>query len=389
MVRTKTGRYEPALAAGLPVQAFIPLPLPPTPSLEMTGSRQALLEQALLALGRLDGLMPSLPDAHQLLYSYIRREAVLSSQIEGTQSSLSDLLLFEIKQAPGLPMDDVVEVSNYVAAMEHGRARLHDSFPISNRLIRELHQRLMGRGRGRNRQPGAFRDSQVWLGTPSAREAQFIPPPPTAIADCMAALEAFIHDQSVPYPVLIKAALIHAQFETIHPFLDGNGRVGRLLIPLLLVSGGVLSQSILYLSLFFKENRLEYYKLLDLTRTQGDWEAWIDFFLIGVASTAAQAVEMAGRLRDLVVEDQERIRTTGRRTGSALRVHEILKQRVIVTIRDVGRRSGLSFPAASSGMQLLLELGQAKEVTGLRRNRIFVYERYLNILNEGTEVLPR
>ncbi|MBM3284260.1 MAG: Fic family protein, partial [Candidatus Aminicenantes bacterium] len=303
MKRGISGRYQESDVGGEVVLAFIPDPLPPRPPLELTHSRQQLLERATLALGRLDSITLLLPNPHLFLYAYVRREAVLSSQIEGTQSSLSDLLLFELEQAPGVPFDDVVEVSNYVVALEHGVTRMREGFPLSNRLIREMHEKLLSRGRGSGKSPGEFRRSQNWIGGPRPGIAHFVPPPPAQVEDCMAQFERFIHDERVPYPVLVRAALAHVQFEMIHPFLDGNGRIGRLLIALLLHLSGVLSQPLLYLSLYFKQRRAEYYRLLDLVRSDGDWEAWLDFFLEGVEQTATVAVQTAQRLVKLFSDD--------------------------------------------------------------------------------------
>ena len=302
MRRDATGRHAETVAGGESVQAFVPFPLPPAPPLELTGGRQSLLERATLALGRLDSIALLLPDPQLFLYAYVRREAVLSSQIEGTQSSLSDLLLFELDEQPGVPFDDVVEVSNYVAALEHGMARLREGFPLCNRLLREMHGRLMARGRGSEKSPGEFRRTQNWIGGTRPGNAHFVPPPPTEVEACMAALEAFIHDRqgAGALPVLLKAALAHVQFETIHPFLDGNGRIGRLFITLLLASEGLLSEPLLYLSLYLKQHRATYYELLDGVRTKGDWEAWVDFFLEGVEQTAQGAVETARRLVGLI-----------------------------------------------------------------------------------------
>ena len=255
MERGSTGRYDVTSVGGEDVRAFVPDALPP--QLELTGDRQRLLEKATLALGRLDSITTLLPDPQLFLYAYIRREAVLSSQIEGTQSSLSDLLLFELEEAPGVPFDDVVEVSNYVAALEHGMARLRGGFPLSNRLIREMHEKLLARGRGSEKQPGEFRRSQNWIGGTRPGNAHFVPPPPALVEEAMSALERMFHDADAPYPVLVTAALAHVQFETIHPFLDGNGRIGRLLIPILLHHAGMLQQPLLYLSLYFKQHRDE------------------------------------------------------------------------------------------------------------------------------------
>ena len=266
MRRGETGRYAVTAAGGETVRAFIPSPLPPVPALALDGPLQRSLETATLALGRLDGVSTLLPDKEVFLYSFVRKEAVLSSQIEGTQSTLSDLLLFELDESPGVPLDDVVEVSSYVAALEHGLGRLRGGFPLSNRLIREIHGVLLSRGRGAGKAPGEFRRSQNWIGGARPGAAVFAPPPHTAVPDCMAALERFLHAEDDGLPVLVRAGLAHVQFETIHPFLDGNGRVGRLLVTLLLCHAGVLRDPLLYLSLYLKQRRGAYYALLDQVR---------------------------------------------------------------------------------------------------------------------------
>ncbi len=385
MRRGETGRYEVATVGGESVRAFVPAPLPPTPPLVLEGGLERSLEAAVLAVGRLDGVSTLLPDKALFLYAYVRKEAVLSSQIEGTQSSLSDLLLFELNEAPGVPLDDVVEVSNYVAALEYGLVRLREGFPLSSRLIREIHGVLLAHGRGSTKDPGQFRRSQNWIGGSRPGNAVFVPPPHTAVSDCMAALERFLHAEDDGLPVLVRAGLAHVQFETIHPFLDGNGRVGRLLITFLLCHAGLLREPLLYLSLYLKENRATYYALLDEVRHEGDWEAWLSFFLDGVQETAEGAVSTAQRLAAMFEDDRRQIEPAGRRSGSALRVHEALKARPILSLPAICDATGLSFPAASSGMDLLAGLGIARELTGKRRNRLFVYDRYLAILNEGTE----
>lgn len=387
MNRGLTGRYETSQFGGEEVRAFVPSPLPPIPPLDLTGTRQVLLEQALLALGRLDSVSTLLPDPHLFLYAYVRKEAVVSSQIEGTQSSLSDLLLFELEEAPGAPSGDVVEVSNYVAALEYGLERLREGFPLSNRLIREVHANLLSRGRGSDKLPGEFRRSQNWIGGTRPGNAHFVPPPPQLVEDRMGQLEQFFHDDTIALPVLVKAALAHVQFETVHPFLDGNGRVGRLLITLLLCHAGILTQPLLYLSLYFKQHRGTYYRLLDQVRMAGDWEAWIEFFLEGVVTTARGAVTTAQRLVELFSGDEGKIQTSGRTAGSALRVHGALRERPLLSLSEVCRRTGLSFPAATKGMALLEKLGTVREITGRQRNRLFAYDRYLQILSEGTEPL--
>jgi Fic family protein len=385
MKRGPTGKYNILAIGREKVRAFIPKPLPPDPPLILQGPIQTLLERALLALGRLDSVSTLLPETDLFLYAYVRKEAVLSSQIEGTQSSLSDLLLFEMEQAPGAPLDDVVEVSNYVAAMEHGLARLRGGFPLSSRLIREIHAKLLSRGRGSSKDPGEFRRSQNWVGGSRPGIALFVPPPHTAVKDCISDLERFLHGTEDGLPAIIKAGLAHVQFETIHPFLDGNGRVGRLLITFLLCHAGVLREPLLYLSLYFKQHRADYYRLLDDVRKEGEWEQWLEFFLQGVLETSEAAVTTCQQLVALFEEGRKRIQPRGRTAGSALRVHDALKQRPVAVMQDIARRAGLSFPAVSSGMKLLADLGIARELTGRKRNRVFVYDAYMKILNEGTE----
>ena len=386
MNRGSRGKYQAVSYAGEEVRAFTPLPLPPLPPLEISGERQLLLERANLALGRLDSISTLLPNPHLFLYSYVRREAVLSSQIEGTQSSLSDLLLFELEEVPGTPLDDVVEVSNYIAAMDHGMKRMREGFSLSNRLLKEMHSVLMARGRGSDKDPGEFRRSQNWIGGTRPGNASFVPPPKDEVESCMAALESFLHEQN-GMPALIKAALAHVQFETIHPFLDGNGRLGRLLIVLLLHHGGLLSQPLLYLSLYLKQHRAVYYGHLDRVRTTGDWESWMDFFLEGVDQTANGAVQTAKQLMNLFDEDENKVRLTGRAAANGLRALSALRQRPALTIKHLCESQCMTFPTASKAMQTLVSAGIAHELTGLRRNRVFVYKEYLRILNEGGEPL--
>ncbi len=387
MQRGETGNHTVTIAGGEQVRAFTPNPLPPVPALSLEGGLQQAFESAVLALGRLDSISALLPDHSLFLYAYVRKEAVLSSQIEGTQSSLFDLLLFEQEEAPGAPLNDVVEVSNHVAALERGTRLLAEGLPLSNRLIREVHKVLMSGERDRGKTPGEFRRSQNWIGGTRSGNAFFVPPPHIAVPDCMAALERFLHAEEDGIPVLIRAGLAHVQFETIHPFLDGNGRVGRLLIVLLLHQAGVLREPLLYLSLYFKQHRRVYYDLLDRVRRTGDWEAWLAFFLEGVKITADGAVDTSSRLRDLFASDRARIERQGRRADSALRVHDALKARPILSLPEACNRAKLSFPAVSSAMNTLVRLGIAREITGKRRSRLFAYERYISILilNEGTE----
>ncbi|MCX8097661.1 MAG: Fic family protein [Casimicrobiaceae bacterium] len=379
MQRGMLGRWHKGVAGGETVRAFIPAPLPPDPPLVFDPPRQQRLEQALLALGRLDAIGALLPEPDIFLYAYVRQEAVLSSQIEGTQSSLSDLLLFELDEAPGVPFDDVVEVSNYVAALEHGMARLSEGFPLCNRLIRELHEKLLARGRGAGKAPGEFRTTQNWIGGTRPGNAVFVPPPPQEVERCMADLERFLHDPAGP-GALVKAALAHVQFETIHPFLDGNGRVGRLLIAFILHHEGVLRQPLLYLSLFFKQHRAEYYHQLDAVRFTGDWEAWLDFFLEGVSLTAQDAVHTAHELLALFAADRARILPLGRAAANALRIFDVLRHRPVANIKLMAARAGVSFATAARAVEALEQLGIVREITGRARERVFVYGGYLDLL---------
>jgi Fic family protein len=368
------------------VQAFVPSPLPPEPPLVWSPELRERFDQSLLALGRLDSVSILLPDTSLFLYMYIRKEAVLSSQIEGTRSSLSDLLLFELEQEPGVPLDDVQEVSNYVAALHHGLNRLAESFPLSLRLIRDIHQILLSTGRGSERDPGQFRRSQNWIGGTRPGNAQFVPPPPEHVVESMGRLELFLHDVPERTPTLVKAALAHVQFETIHPFLDGNGRVGRLLITLLLCSEKVLREPMLYVSLFFKTHRQRYYDLLNQVRLTGDWESWLDFFAQAVTETSNQAVETAQQLVRLSEMDRARINDLGRVAGSALRVHRALLQRPIASARWVSEQAQLSPATVNACLDHLERLQIVRELTGQRRNRLFSYTQYIEIMNQGTEV---
>ncbi len=388
MNRGATGKYVTvSTAGGEECRAFVPDPLPPVPSLEISPRMRELHDETLLALGRLDSASTLLPDTSLFIYMYIRKEAVLSSQIEGTQSSLSDLLKFESQAQPGVPLDDVREVSNYVAAMDHGLHRLREGFPLSLRLIREIHQVLLREGRGSQKDPGEFRRSLNWIGGARPGNALYIPPPPEKVMDCMGSLELFLQDQPSKTPVLIKASLAHVQFESIHPFLDGNGRLGRLLITFLLCAEGVLNQPMLYLSLYFKQHRQQYYDLLQKVRTDGDWEEWLAFFLGGVSSTAAIAVATAKQIVHLFEIDRGRVQGLGKAAGSALRVHHMLQQKPILSIAEIVSGTGLSNPTVIACLNKLAGIGLVEELTGNRRKLLFAYRDYLRILNEGTEPL--
>lgn len=383
----QSGTYITSSVGNEKFQSFLPSPLPPEPPLALGGELLQWLEKANRAIGRLDGVSDVLPDSDLFLYQYVRKEALLSSQIEGTQSSFSDLLLFELDEAPGVPLDDTREVSNYVAAMDHGLSRLEEGFPLSLRLIREIHTILLRDGRGGHKQPGEFRQSQNWLGGARPSNAEFVPPPPERLMDCLDPFERFLHDEAGAMPILLKAGLAHAQFETIHPFLDGNGRLGRLLITLILVHEGILHQPLLYLSLYFKTHRSRYYDHLQAIRRQGDWEGWLSFFLQGIFETAQQAVDTARTLLELFAQDHDRIRELGRIAGSCLQLHHRLQQEVIINIPDSARALEINRTTISNCIRQLEKLGIVREITGQQRNRLFVYDRYVQILSEGTEPL--
>jgi cell filamentation protein, protein adenylyltransferase len=383
-MKRETGHYVTASSTGELVRAFIPAPLPPAPPIEWSPELQGAFHQALLGVGRLDSITQFLPDPSLFLYMYVRKEAVLSSQIEGTQSSLSDLLLSEAQGSPGVPMADVQEISNYVAALNHGLDRLAGGFPLSLRLFRDMHRILLQEGRGSHCTPGEFRRSQNWIGGSRPGNAVYVPPPPEHVSECMGRLELFLHNDSMRSLTLLKAALAHVQFETIHPFLDGNGRLGRLLITLLLCEGHVLKQPMLYLSLYLKTHRARYYELLTSVRTTGDWESWLLFFAKGVAETAAQAVETSERLLTLASQDRERIHGLGRATGSALKVYDALLRRP-VTSTTVLTRTGIPSSTVNTCLGRLQDIGIVREITGKKRNRVYTYDEYVGILAEGAE----
>lgn len=378
---SRIGRFIITTTLGETVRAYVPHPLPPNPRL-LIERFYPLLDAANQALGRLDGLQAILPNVNVLLYFYNRREAVLSSQIEGTQSSLSELLLFE-NDLLFHEGSDAEEVSNYVAAMEHGLERIRSGFPLSNRLFREMHEVLLRTGRGSDKTPGEFRTSQNWIGGTRPGNAIYVPPPVADMLETMSDLEKFLHRESERLPLLVDAALAHVQFESAHPFLDGNGRIGRLLITLLLCERQVLTTPSLYLSLYFKEHRDEYYALLQKVRLEGDWEAWIEFFLTGVRVTAEQACATAVAVRELFARDKSTIRSIPR-SGSMTHVHEYFERHPIATLQQVSAGTGLSLATTAKAMERLQAPGIAQELTGRKRDRIFVYAKYLNLLNEGT-----
>ena len=386
MKRDLQGHYKTVSTVGEKVQAFIPAQLPPIPPIDWTPDLRNKFDQALIALGRLDSVAELLPDMPLFLYMYIRKEAVLSSMIEGTQSSLSDLLLFELDQESGVPLDDVQEVSNYVSALFYGLDRLREGFPLSQRLFKEIHSVLLTKGRGSNQMPGEYRRSQNWIGGTRPGNAVFIPPPAEDIQECMSKLELFLHDQPEPTPVLLKAALAHVQFETIHPFLDGNGRLGRLLITLLLFEQKVLQKPMLYLSLYFKMHRQYYYDLLNTVRLTGNWEAWLDFFAEAVIATSTQSVETAQQLHVLSETDRMKINELGRAATSTQKVFRALMEHPISTSRWLAQKTGITPMSVNKALANLERIGIVHELTAQKRNRLFRYTGYIEILNRGTEI---
>lgn len=386
MKRGLQGHYVTISTVSEKVRAFVPAPLPPRPPIDWTPELRSRFDQAMLALGRLDSVSILLPETSLFLYMYVRKEAVLSSMIEGTQSSLSDLLLYELDQEPGVPLDDVREVSKYVAALDHGLHLLQQGLPLSLRLIREIHGVLLTGGRGGRQSPGEFRRSQNWIGGTRPGNAAFVPPPAELAPECMSKLELFLHDLPEPTPVLLKAALAHVQFETIHPFLDGNGRMGRLLITLLLCEQKVLREPMLYLSLYFKMHRQYYYEMLNDVRLTGEWEAWLAFFAEAVIVTASQAVETAQQLLDLSSQDRRKISGLGRAAASALRVHRALMEHPIATPGSLVVNTGITPATVNKALGHLKQLGIVRELTAQKRNRLFSYPRYVEIMSRGTEL---
>lgn len=380
MKRGTQGHNVTVSTVGETVKAFVPKPLPPTPPIEFSGTLQKKLDEASYALGKLDAMAEFLPDVGLFLYMFVRKEAVLSSMIEGTQSSLSDLLLFELEEKPGVPLDDVQEVSNYVAAMTYGLERLKEGFPLSLRLIREIHSELLAKGRGSFKSPGEFRKSQNWIGGTRPGNASFVPPPPEEAIQCLNELELFLHNEETP--TLIKAALAHVQFETIHPFLDGNGRVGRLLITLLLCEGKVLKQPLLCLSYYFKLHRQYYYELLNSIRSDGDWERWLDFFAEAVIATATQGMEIIEAISKQVQQDREKIQSLGRSTKSALRIHQAMLRHPIIGSNRLKEETGLTDATVNAALRKLQDLKIIEETTGQKRNRLFCYQAYMALLNQ-------
>ena len=388
MHRGQPGTYIEIATAGERFKAFVPAPLPPEPPIAWSPALRRRFDDALVALGRLDALSAHLPNAALLLYSFIRKEAVLSSQIEGTQSSFADLLLYEIDEQPGVPVEDAREVSRCVAALEHGLKALRGGLPLSMRLLCGMHGVLLSHPGGHGKTPGEVRRSQVWIGGTRPGNAVFVPPPVSALADCLKPFEEFLNDVREPTPPLIKAALAHVQFETIHPFLDGNGRLGRLLIVLQLVADGVLRDPMLYPSLYFKRHRALYYELLNEVRLHGNWERWLDFFAEGVQISAAQATVTANALLALVNADRDRIAVLGRAAPSALAVHQAMQKQPLATSAALVKATRLTPATVNKSLAHLERLGVVAELTNRQRDRVFSYRRYVDELAAELESTP-
>jgi Fic family protein len=387
MPRRTTGRYESVSAGGEKVEAFIPFDLPPRrPTLAITGRLEHRLRAAEEALLRLELAGEMVPSVDWFLYAFVRKEAVITSQIEGTQASLVDLLNFEAQDAPQANAD-VEEVSNYLDALAYARDQLASKrgLPLSMRLLNEAHKRLMRGVRGANKQPGSVRRSQNWIGGTRPGNATYVPPPPDKLPHLLSALEKYVHAED-SLPKLVRAGLVHVQFETIHPYLDGNGRIGRLLIALLLEHWGLLKSPLLYLSLFFKRHRDEYYRRLNLVRLEGDWEGWTDFFLDGVATIAGEAVAAARELFELVASDRAKIIGSPTASVSAIRLFERLPRHPIVTVSSAMTLLETTKPTATRAIESLVEAGILAETTGKKRDRSFAYQAYLERLRTGTDL---
>lgn len=358
--------------------AFVPNPLPPKPEINLS-EVSVLLDKANQAIGALNGVIETVIDPSIINYMYVRKEAVLSSQIEGTQSTLDDLLKYESNQTEGIPVADASEVSSYVAALNHGLTRIKDDFPLSLRLIREIHKILLQNSRGKTKMPGEFRTSQNWIGGTRPGNARFVPVPPDKLQSVLGDLEVFMNTQD-NIPILIKAALIHVQFETIHPFLDGNGRLGRLLITFFLCIKGVLDSPFLYLSLFFKKNRDLYYDALNVVRKDGDWENWINFFLEGVVETATDAKTTLLSIQKLFEADKVKVLSMGRASSSALMVFNCFRQKPILTVAEIVQQTGISKPTAIKSINHLLDSGILVNKSEKKWGQMYTYQGYVNLL---------
>lgn len=388
MVKRETGRYEYTAVAGEEVAAFVPEPLPPSnPPLNLDDELLARLATAGQELSHLELAGEMVPSIEWFIYAFVRKEAVLSSQIEGTQATLVNLLEFEAESSKRTMDADVEEVCNYLDALHFARDQLDrpDGLPISRRLLNETHQRLMQGVRGANKQPGKVRRSQNWIGGTRPGNAQYVPPPPHLLDEALSDFERYIHADD-DLPPLIRIGLLHVQFESLHPYLDGNGRIGRLLIALLLEKWELLTKPLLYLSLFLKQHRQEYYRLLGAVRSEGDWEGWLLFFLEGVAQVAREAVSTSRTLFDLVNADRGKVLSLDSATLMSVRLFEQLPEHPVVTTANATELLDTSRPTAGKAISVLEKAGVLVEVTGRQRDQIWHYQRYLDRLREGTEL---
>ena len=382
--RKRAGTFVTQQAGPASYKAFIPRQLLPPPTLSIDGPLQSAIERAGVELGRLDGTTLLLPDTELFVRMYARKEALLSSQIEGTQSTLSDLIIYEHGDLPVDPASDVVEVANYLKAMRYGLQRVKDGHPVTLRLLRKIHELLLTGVRGGTKTPGEFRRSQNWIGGTRPGDAVYVPPPPHEMIAALGDFELFLNSDAIELgmPLLIRTGIAHAQFETIHPFLDGNGRVGRLLITFLLCASGTLREPLLYLSLYLKQHRSHYYELLQRIRTHGDWEGWLAFYLDGVANVAAQATNTARELVALFEQDRAVVTTKG--TGTLGRVFEHVRRELVVTTTGTATAVGVTFPTAATALRRLEAAGILQEIANSNQ-RTYFYGKYLHILNDGVE----
>lgn len=383
----RVGGFVTSKVVGESVKAYVPYNLPPHPPLEFNERLVDLLEEASQAIGRLDGATLMLPNPDLFIYMFLSKEALLSSQIEGAQSSFTDLVKHEHKQATGVPQEDVEEVSNYIAAINYGLKRLDENFPLSLRLLKEIHAILLKGARGQEKSPGEFRRTQNWIGGTTPGNALFVPPPANKVTEAMGAIEKFLHDDPARTSPLVKAALAHVQFETVHPFLDGNGRLGRLLISLILCAEGVLKKPLLYISLYLKSHRSKYYELLQNVREHGDWEVWLEFFLAGVEQTAKQGVTTILKLQQLFTKDANKITKLGRARIPVGDLFRYIQQAPITTIQQAASDLSVTIPTITKSVKRLCDLGILLEITGKERNKVYAYQAYIDILSEGAEPL--
>lgn len=376
----RIGRYVVQKFNSESYKAYIPSKLPPNPPIDLS-KLYNVLERANISLTELNIVHKTIPNTSLFIYMYLRKEALISSQIEGTQSSFSDVMLFENNQTPNVSLNDVEEVSNYVKAIKHGLNRLNSGFPVSLRLLKEMHAILLSGCRGSSKTPGEFRKSQNWIGGTRPSNALFVPPPIDYLDECLNDFEKFLHDETLP--ILIKVGIAHVQFETIHPFLDGNGRLGRVLITLLLCVNGLIDEPILYLSLYLKENRQTYFNLLQEVRERGTWETWLEFFLIGVIETAKEAIQTAKRINALFESDLEKISNLGRIKFSCEKIFDYMKKLPQVSVSLISKDLNLSAPTVRSSLNKMNSIGILKELTCKKRGKIYVYKNYLDILEKG------